>query len=141
MDDIVLLFRRKDASRADAFIASIKGLYEMNDLGELQWFLGIRILRDRASRKLWLCQDSYIEKIASSFSLPAGQKAPVTPLPLDELTKFKGTASPKSTHYFQRKVGSAQYATIITRPDVARSASKLAEFLTNPSLRYHSMAD
>ena len=105
----------------------------MNDLGELQWFLGIRILRDRASRKLWLCQDSYIEKIASSFHLPAGQKAPATPLPTEPLTKFEGTATPESTHLYQRKVGHAQYAATITRADASTAASKLAEFLTNPS--------
>ena len=54
MDDIILLFRHKDISRAEEFIADLKRLYEMNDLGELQWFLGIRILRNRAARKLWL---------------------------------------------------------------------------------------
>jgi len=44
VDDIVLLYRRKDAERTEAFIAGIKALYEINDLSELQWFLGIRIL-------------------------------------------------------------------------------------------------
>ncbi|KAH7112782.1 hypothetical protein B0J13DRAFT_575355 [Dactylonectria estremocensis] len=31
----------------------------MQDLGDLQWFLGIRVIRDRPGSKLWLCQDSY----------------------------------------------------------------------------------
>jgi len=35
VDDIVLLYRRKDAERTEAFIAGIKALYEINDLGEL----------------------------------------------------------------------------------------------------------
>ena len=143
MDDIVLLFRRKDASRADAFIAGLRALYEMNDLGELQWFLGILILRNRATRKLWLCQDSYIEKIANTFSLtlPAGHRAPTTPLPLEPLVKYDGKASPESIHSFQRKVGHMQYAAVITRADIARAASKLAEFLTNPSPTHHAAAD
>ena len=41
--------------------------YEMHDLGELSWFLGIRILRDRAARKLWLCQDAYFDKVAERY--------------------------------------------------------------------------
>ena len=77
----------------------------MNDLGELQWFLGIRIIRNRAAKKLWLCQDSYIEKIAYTFRLPAGRKAPATPLPVEELTKYEGTATPESIHSYQSKVG------------------------------------
>ena len=35
VDDIALLFRRRDTAYANAFIANIKGLYEMKDLGEL----------------------------------------------------------------------------------------------------------
>ena len=35
VDDIVLLYRRKDAKRTEAFITGIKALYEINDLGEL----------------------------------------------------------------------------------------------------------
>ena len=113
----------------------------MNDLGELQWFLGIRILRDRDTKKLWLCQDSYIEKIAAAYYLPAGQKAPATPLPTEALTKYEGMATPDSIHLYQRKIGSAQYAAVISRPDIALATSKLAEFLTNPSPRHHSAAD
>jgi hypothetical protein len=37
------------------------------------------------------------------------------------------------THLYQRKVGSILYAAIITRPDIARTAARLSNFLTNPS--------
>ena len=43
--------------------------YEIKDLGELNWFLGIRIVRDRIKKKLWLCQDIYISKITAKFGL------------------------------------------------------------------------
>ena len=113
----------------------------MNDLGELQWFLSIRVLRDRATKKLWLYQDSYIEKIATAYPLSAGQKAPATPLPTEELTKYEGTTSPDSIHSYQRKISHVGYATVISRPNIARAVSKLAEFLTNPSPRHHSTAN
>ncbi|KAJ5346850.1 uncharacterized protein N7506_000103 [Penicillium brevicompactum] len=35
-------------------------------------------------------------------------------------------------HEYQEKVGSAQYATTITRPDSAKATATLAQFLTNP---------
>jgi hypothetical protein len=56
----------------------------MRDLGELSWFLGIRIIRDRPHRKLWLCQNTYIKKIANTFYL-IDRKPPTTLLALDEL--------------------------------------------------------
>ena len=40
--------------------------YEMRDLGELHWFLNVKVLRDRRQRKLWLSQSAYIDKIVAS---------------------------------------------------------------------------
>jgi hypothetical protein len=107
----------------------------MRDLGELSWFLGIRIIRDRPHRKLWLCQDAYIKKIANTFHL-TDRKPPATPLVLDELVPSDKQASPQDIYLYQRKMGSLLYTTIITRADAARAANKLSEFLTNPSARY-----
>ena len=112
----------------------------MRDIGELKWFLGIRIIRDRLKRKVWLCQDSYIKKIAYTFHLTDG-KAPATPMATDELLPYNGQASPQEIYRYQRKIGSLTYATAITRLDVSRTASKLAEFLTNPSPTHHAAAE
>jgi hypothetical protein len=43
--------------------------FEMRILNSLQWFLNIRIIRDREKRKIELCQDSYIIKMTSKFNL------------------------------------------------------------------------
>jgi hypothetical protein len=51
----------------------------------------------------------------------------------DFLDKNPDKATPQDVHLFQQKVGSLLYATTITRPDVARAANKLSEFLTNLS--------
>src|SRR5262245_47202459 len=39
------------------------------------------------------------------------------------------------------RLDSLQYAAYITRPDTARTASKLSEFLQNPSPKHHRAAD
>jgi hypothetical protein len=56
----------------------------MRDLGELFWFLGIRVIRDRVQKKSLLCQDSYIKKIATTFHL-TDRKPLTTPLTVEEL--------------------------------------------------------
>ena len=114
--------------------------YEMRDLRELKWFLGIQVIRDRLKHKIWLYQDSYIEKVAHTFHLTDG-KAPPTPMLIDELLPYDGQATPQEIYSYQRKVGSLTYATVISRPDVARTANKLAEFLTNPSPLHQAAAD
>ena len=72
----------------------------MRDLGELHWFLGIRVKRDQTQQKLWLCQDSYIEKIAKSFHLEH-RKSPETPMYTEELQPSDGKASPQDIHTYQ----------------------------------------
>ena len=104
----------------------------MRDLGELHWFLGIRVKWDRTQQKLWLCQDSYIEKIAKSFHLEH-RKSPKTPMYTEELQPRDGNASPQEIHTYQYKVGSALYAMTITQPDAARAMNKLSKFLQNPA--------
>lgn len=42
--------------------------FPMRDMGELKWFLEIRIIWDRTQRKLWMFQDSYIKKDYQSLS-------------------------------------------------------------------------
>ena len=103
-------YHPKNQQKFDEFKEAFKAKYEIRDLGELKWFLGIRILRDRENRKLWLCQDSYVEKITHRFHLE-NRKVPLTPMSSGILTKYEGQASPKEVHLlYQQKVGSLLYA-------------------------------
>jgi hypothetical protein len=49
------------------------------------WFLGIRIIRNRATKQLWLYQDSYIDKITIKFHLNEAKKTLITPLPVEKV--------------------------------------------------------
>jgi hypothetical protein len=141
VDDIVLLSRKEDKEELNKITARLMRRYEIRDQGELTWFLGIRILRDRPNRKLWLCQDSYIGKIVNSFHLEHAPKAP-TPLSTEELNhRTESQATAKEIYTYQRKIGSNLYPGTITRPDIAQASSQLAEFLQNPSQRHVAEAD
>ena len=132
VDDVVILYHKIHEAEYLEFKKALLNAYQFKDLGELKWFLGIRIIRDRANRRLWLCQDSYIEKLADSFKITAS-KAIKTPLAVEELLPNEGLATPQEIHAYQSRIGSTMYATTITRPDAARASNKLAEFLLNPS--------
>jgi len=140
VDDIVLLCSPGKLSQLYKLREALMKKYEMRDLGELSWFLGIRIIRNRQQKKLWLCQDSYIKKIATTFHLQ-DRKPPTTPMATEELVPNYEQATPQEIYLYQRKVGSLLYATTITRPDTARQANKLSEFLTNPSQRHQDAVD
>ena len=134
VDDIVVIYDKAYTKRVDEFQTKFFEAYEMRHLGEIEWFLGIRITRDRSTHQVRLCQDSYIDKVMTKFNITTTNRAPGAPLRNTEpLVKNTKQASPQEIHSYQQKVGSINFAAVTTRADIAFSASKLSEFLTNPS--------
>ena len=71
VDDILIIGNDK------TMLESVKqwlSCFSMKDLGEAQYILGIKICRDRPSRLIGLSQDTYIDKVLSSFSMIASKK-------------------------------------------------------------------
>ena len=133
IDDIVGLYTLNHKKDLEALIDKIKQRFRMKDLRQLEWFLGVCVLRDRDAGKVWLCQDSYINKLATKYKLNVHGKLPQTPLPVEELIPNTDNADIECYHIYAKKIGSLIYPAVITRPDIARAASKLAEMLKNPN--------
>ena len=92
MDDVQVLYHKKDEAEALEIIAGLHKAYDLHNLRDIEWFLGIRVIRDRKLHKLWLVHNTYIEKMATKFGIDEG-KTLYTPLPSIELWKFEGEAS------------------------------------------------
>ena len=106
--------------------------YKMREMGELKWFLSIRIVRDKALRKIWLCQDSYITKICNKYrNKERTNKTPLTPIGTQQLQSYKDTATKAQILEYSQMVGSYTYSTAITRPDIAFTTKQLAKTLQN----------
>ena len=52
VDDIVFLCRTHDNDHLELFVQSLMSQFEMRDLEELYWFLGIRVKWDQIQQKL-----------------------------------------------------------------------------------------
>jgi hypothetical protein len=133
VDDLILFNHISQREEAEDVRKRLNEAWELREMGEAQWFLGIRILRDREKGAIWLCQDAYINAIAHKFHLTEVRKLEVPPVSIADLRPFDGNASDENRLEYSSKVGSAQYATTITRPDVAKATSHLGQFLSNPS--------
>ncbi|EKG09276.1 Reverse transcriptase RNA-dependent DNA polymerase [Macrophomina phaseolina MS6] len=140
VDDIVVIYHKDQTAHVDELQRKLFEIYEMRYLGEIQWFLAIRIIRNRNERKLWLCQDSYISKLTAKFNVKEDSKRSV-PLPPDEpITQNPEQATEQDIYVYQQKVGSINYAAVHTRPDIAHAASRLSEHLQNPSAQHLHLA-
>jgi hypothetical protein len=140
VDDFIIASHPSVRDKARQLEKDLEAHWELTDHGEAEWFLNIRIIRDRQQQKLWLCQDAYISSMAARYHLT--DRAPVyTPLPVEEMKPFDGTATPAEIKIYQGKVGSVQYPTTITRPDAAKAAAKLSQFLRNPGPQHQRAVD
>ena len=93
VDDIVFCYRKKDQEVVEAAKRGLEAKYQLNFLGELKWFLGIHVLRDRQSRQLWLSQRAYIDKLTTRFGIDTSGRLPDTPMSDVELTPSPSNAT------------------------------------------------
>src|SRR4051794_40047081 len=89
--------------------------YEMKDLGEAKFVLGIEIERDRARRVIYLNQQQYIDNVLERFNMSECKRAS-TPMDVSvRLTKSQAPATDKEKQEvasipYQSAVGSLMYA-------------------------------
>jgi ribonuclease HI len=144
VDDIIFLYRAENTAKVEDFTMKLKARYELTTMARADWFLGIRIIRDRPKRRLYLCQDSYIDKLAHRFHIDIAKfdkRTLQTPLSVESLQPYEGQASPSQIQGYQQRIGSVNFAAVMTRPDIAKASSALSQYLTNPSPKHIAAAD
>ena len=139
VDDMLIIAPSDKDQEVEQFKQDVQNKYDIKDLGEASSFLNIRIRRDIKAKKLWICQDGYIDKICVKFGIDE-TKPTVTPLPSSyHPLPYEGQATIQQIMEMQEKVGSILYPAVVTRPDISFAASQLSQFTLNPSqehLRY-----
>lgn len=125
----------------DIFEKELMKAFEIRVLGPATHFLGIRIVRDRTTRRLWISQDAYINSFQNTFNLAKVVNPPKTLLPSTPLWIYDGTATAAQIKGYQQKIGKINFAAVTTRADVARAVSLLARYLNNPGPNHLLAAD
>ncbi|KAL1219429.1 Retrovirus-related Pol polyprotein from transposon TNT 1-94 [Cardamine amara subsp. amara] len=113
----------------------------MKDLGTAKTILGMEIRMDRSTRKLWVSQRNYIEKILDRFDM---SKAKPVSTPLANHFKLTETQCPKTDKNikdmaqvsYASAVGCLMYAMVCTRPDLAQAVSQVSKYMSNPGRKH-----
>jgi hypothetical protein len=132
VDDLLMF--AKTVTAVDKLAALLGKKFPLKELGDVSWFLGCRIIRNRTQRKVWIVQDAYIARMSERFGIEHRKR--LTPMKNGmELRKASDTytASRQLRHRYQELVGSMMWPATITRGDIAYTVSKLAMYLTNPT--------
>lgn len=54
VDDFIWAFIEKNRGLKEQIVEELKKLFELTMVGDLKWFLGIHVIRDRAKRHIYL---------------------------------------------------------------------------------------
>ncbi|KAJ9539303.1 hypothetical protein OSB04_032036 [Centaurea solstitialis] len=111
--------------------------FQMKDLGEAAYILGIKIYRNRSKRLIGLSQSTYIDKVLKRFRMDESKKGFI---PMQHGIVLSKTQCPVSSEDQDRMksvpyasaIGSIMYAMLCTRPDVAYSVSVTSRYQQNP---------
>jgi hypothetical protein len=126
VDDII--FMGTSISLVKEFKEEMKSEFEMSDMGEMQYFLGLQIRQTAAG--ISICQTKYVEDMLRRFNMQ-NCKAVSTPLVVgSKLMKVDESPLCDATLY-RSMVGSLMYLTT-TRPDIMFSVSLVARFMNQP---------
>ncbi|CAL2240342.1 unnamed protein product [Prunus armeniaca] len=120
--------------------------FEMKNLGEASYVLGIEIHRDREKGLLGLSQKAYIEKVLKKFNMLQSNGAEVPVSKGDKLSKEDCPKNDVERAEMKDKpyvsvVGSIMYAQVCTRPDLAFSISVLGRYQSDPGIAHWKACD
>ena len=135
VDDILLI--GNDVRILSDVKSWLTNQFQMKDLGEASYVLGIQIIRDRKKRLLAMSQASYIDKILIRFGMQNSKKGN---LPFRHGIHLSRELSPKTPQAVEEMrhipyasaVGSLMYAMLCTRPDICFAVGVVSRFQSNP---------
>ena len=134
VDDIVLA--GKSDKRMEDVKKAIAMQFDVKDLGKLHYFLGMKIIQDEKTGKVWIGQPAYTESVLQKFGMENSK--PVR-TPVDTGTKLvKATDDEECVDQklYQSAVGSLLYLSVGTRPDITYAVSNVAKFSAKPTKQH-----
>ncbi|WVZ16815.1 hypothetical protein V8G54_009797 [Vigna mungo] len=110
--------------------------FEMKDMNEASYVIGIEIFRDRSQGLLSFPQKGYINKVLERFRM---EKCSPGIVPIQKGTSFVKCNAMESIPYAS-VVGSLMYAQTCTRPDINFAVGMLGRYQSNPGMDHWKAA-
>ena len=142
VDDLLLV--TNDTAELTATKAALSDRFDMKDMGEAHFILGVQIRRDRARRQLYLSQQEYVRTVLKRFHME-DCKPVASPMATGVKLLRNDPADATSTEDMTKvpyasAVGALMYAALATRPDIAYAVTALCQFMANPAVSHWNAA-
>jgi hypothetical protein len=114
---------------------------DVSNLGEIKYYLGIEVFRNRSKKSIILTQKRFILNLLNRFN-KLDLKPAKNPLVLGiKLEKNLEQATELDIKEYQKQIGSLIYLVTATRPDLAYPVGLLARFMSNPDSTHFKALD
>ena len=135
----------KDLSQARQVVSDLEKHFQVHDLGDTSFLLGVHIQRERSKRTLTLSQHQYIVDLLQHYGM---SDCVAVSTPLDPNCKLSKEQCPESdkekaemrVYPYAQLVGSLMCLAIATRPDISHAVGLLGRFSANPGLPHWKAA-
>ena len=140
VDDLVPAYAEEDENEWSIMKQQMSQRFKMKDLGDIEWILGMRVVRDRRRRTLRIDQQTYVHTILHRFDMNDCNLSR-TPSGTHKLSRHDEPITIEEGKKIDRSeyismVGSLLYASTSTRPDISYSVGVLSRYMHNPGLQH-----
>ncbi|KAA0067819.1 gag/pol protein [Cucumis melo var. makuwa] len=134
VDDILLI--GNDVGHLTDIKKWLATQFQMKDLGNAQYVLGIQIVRNRKNKTLAMSQTSYIDKMLSRYKMQNSKKGLLPYIYGIHLSKEQCPKTPQevedmSNISYAFAIGSLMYAMLCTIPDICYSVGIVSRYQSN----------
>ncbi|KAL6318326.1 hypothetical protein AAG906_039418 [Vitis piasezkii] len=115
--------------------------FQMVDMGEANYVIGIEIFRNRSRGVLGLSQKGYIDRVLERFNMQSCSSGVAPILKGDKLSKKQCLRNNMEMEQMKKipyasAVGSLMYAQTCTRPDISFDVGMLERYQSDPGLKH-----
>jgi hypothetical protein len=111
----------------DTTILALKTEFEVTNMGQLHWLLGIQI--NFNCELIVLPQEAFVDKIFEQFQVNDSHPTVLSIDPNIRLTKHESVLEAEEHHLYQSIIGSCMYLVTYTRPDLVYPIFYISQFL------------
>lgn len=134
VDDLIIL--SKSVGQIEALKTALSETFEMKDLGEARFLLGISINRDREQGTITINQHHYIHDLLREEDLTDNSGAAVPADGYKNLGPLEDDDPSTGIVHYQRLIGKLNWLVRGTRADIAYTVQKLSQHAHKPGIKH-----
>ena len=105
-------------------------------MGELHYFLGVKIVQDHRRGQTWIGQPAYTEDVLQKYGMVDAKPVATRDEANSKLVKTIEECETVDQGLYLSAIGSLLYLSVGTRPDITYVVSSVAKYCANPNKQH-----